>query len=290
MEREDRYTRASSIMSALHGQRKNEEAKKLNENYTFDMKNVAMNLAAKGVNNVRVKGDTLSNSRTGLSFDHTVMAGGFIWGWGFEVDEVFDPEEVTFTFVLQGSMGHMPQPEIVKQFKTIAEKYLKGITQIKFRNDSVRCDRFVVKNKDAFRKIIDFIAEADRWLESPERFKKESVSKNESNTLVVEDEQTINEMTPTHFARIIHSIWDNGGETADRYTIVLKGGDALGLSDNPDHPQGFSQWDHGVKPGSHLGKKINFNQLPKKVQDHALDQLSFALESKELSEDPSKED
>ncbi len=75
----------------------------------------------------------------------------------------------------------------------------------------------------------------------------------------------------------IHSVWDNGGETADQYTIVLKDGDALALSDNPGHPQfGFSQWDSGVKAGNHLGKKISFDKLPPKVKKHAEEQLSDA--------------
>jgi len=36
-------------------------------------------------------------------------------------------------------------------------------------------------------------------------------------------------------------IFDNEGETLDRYTIVLKDGTILGASENPYHPQGYGQ-------------------------------------------------
>ena len=75
-------------------------------------------------------------------------------------------------------------------------------------------------------------------------------------------------------------IYDNGGRSFDRYTVVytgrFKGRDGqcyyLGMSHNPTHPQGFGQ--HGEsqdiidKPTySHLGKKITFNELPKDCQE-----------------------
>ncbi len=82
----------------------------------------------------------------------------------------------------------------------------------------------------------------------------------------------------------IHSVWDNGGKTADQYTVVMKDGDALGLSDNPTHPQGFSQWDSGVRAGSHLGKKISFDKLPPKVKKHVEDRLKEAYESVKMNE------
>lgn len=74
-------------------------------------------------------------------------------------------------------------------------------------------------------------------------------------------------------------VYDNGGETFDRYTCVFTKkactnthGDRwfqyVGMSANPFHPQGFGQ--HGEsdrrpvdKPTySHLGKKIKFEDLP----------------------------
>lgn len=67
-------------------------------------------------------------------------------------------------------------------------------------------------------------------------------------------------------------IYDNGGETIDRYTVVftwLKIGRCVyvGMSGSPFNPQGFCQ--HGEHTEridyprySHLGKKITFADLP----------------------------
>lgn len=74
-------------------------------------------------------------------------------------------------------------------------------------------------------------------------------------------------------------IYDNLGETFDRYTVVFtgryKGRDGichyLGMSENPYHPQGFGQ--HGESQDvidrpkyGHLGKKIKFTDLPEDCQ------------------------
>jgi len=74
--------------------------------------------------------------------------------------------------------------------------------------------------------------------------------------------------------------YDNGGETADRYTVVFTGmythntgGEHwyLGMSEQPFHPQGIEQ--HGSnstqidKPAySHLGKKVTYDSLPNEVK------------------------
>lgn len=74
--------------------------------------------------------------------------------------------------------------------------------------------------------------------------------------------------------------YDNGGKTFDRYTVVFTGKyrrytgghqNYVGMSDNPFSPQGFGQ--HGSsfedidRPTySHLGKKIDFDDLPKDCQ------------------------
>lgn len=80
----------------------------------------------------------------------------------------------------------------------------------------------------------------------------------------------------------ILKIYDNGGETYDRYTIVLQNrryfnGDwlyqCLGLSEDPTYPQyGFSQWGECI-PGRHLGKIIQWKDLPEKVRTHAKERL-----------------
>jgi len=74
--------------------------------------------------------------------------------------------------------------------------------------------------------------------------------------------------------------YDNGGESADRYTVVFTGNYTsktsgehwyLGMSGQPFHPQGIGQ--HGSSPTqidkpkySHLGKKVTFENLPSEVQ------------------------
>ena len=74
----------------------------------------------------------------------------------------------------------------------------------------------------------------------------------------------------------IKSVWDNGGESLDRYTVVMNHSyadprtgtifhHALGVSENPDH---FCQWT-AVEEGDHLGKRINFGDLPEAVRKHA---------------------
>lgn len=65
----------------------------------------------------------------------------------------------------------------------------------------------------------------------------------------------------------IKGIYDNKGRTFDRYTVILSDGSALGLSDNPDSPLGFSQWGDAVE-GSHLGERISLKELPENVREH----------------------
>ncbi|RLD84447.1 MAG: hypothetical protein DRJ10_01225 [Bacteroidetes bacterium] len=72
----------------------------------------------------------------------------------------------------------------------------------------------------------------------------------------------------------IKAIYDNKGETCDRYSIVFKEKEGdynihLGLSNEPTHPQGFSQWSQCVD-GDHLGTKIDFSELPINIQEHIL--------------------
>jgi hypothetical protein len=71
--------------------------------------------------------------------------------------------------------------------------------------------------------------------------------------------------------------YDNGGETADRYTVVYTGRyrkdlrrdefQYVGMSAEPFHPQGVGM--HGSSPeqidrprSSHLGRRISFEKLP----------------------------
>lgn len=75
-------------------------------------------------------------------------------------------------------------------------------------------------------------------------------------------------------------IFDNGGETADRFTVVFMGTkqynsakgkymyEMLGMSGNPTHPQGFCQ--HGEVCGNWLqdgnGKEITLEDLPEECR------------------------
>jgi hypothetical protein len=91
----------------------------------------------------------------------------------------------------------------------------------------------------------------------------------------------------------IKSIWDNGGLTADRYTIVLNSlynemlydnmFDALALDGDPGSPQGFSQMT-GAREGVHLGKRVKFRDLPDNIQNHVIERLKSEEESMEGEE------
>lgn len=84
-------------------------------------------------------------------------------------------------------------------------------------------------------------------------------------------------------AKMTFSVYDNGGKTADRYTVISSDDiknkdvrgmvDMLGLSDNPTHPQGFSQFGQG-QVGSHLGKKIRFESLTPELKKHIMSRYS----------------
>jgi len=64
------------------------------------------------------------------------------------------------------------------------------------------------------------------------------------------------------------SVYDNGGKTHDRYTVVHHDTDGqkhfYGMSKDPHHPQGFNQYSgssgDGYEEGPHLGKKLK--QVP----------------------------
>lgn len=77
-------------------------------------------------------------------------------------------------------------------------------------------------------------------------------------------------------------VYDNGGETCDRYTVVFTGRRGLGgrmylgMSEKPYHPQGFCQHGESNTPldrprYAFLGKRIKFSDLPQDCQCVALD-------------------
>ena len=66
----------------------------------------------------------------------------------------------------------------------------------------------------------------------------------------------------------IAKVYDNGGLTFARYTIIFKEhSEALGLSSNCDSSQGFSQFGVAIED-RHLGKQIQFADLPENVRLH----------------------
>ena len=84
----------------------------------------------------------------------------------------------------------------------------------------------------------------------------------------------------------IRSIWDNNGETADRYTIVTNYREsgprgsfdghpvflALSINQNCNSPQGVSMFGSCVE-GDHLGKKIGLKDLSLELQGHIIARL-----------------
>lgn len=77
--------------------------------------------------------------------------------------------------------------------------------------------------------------------------------------------------------------YDNGGKTADRYTVLFGGSItsdrlleqrkvfALFLSEHPSHPQGVSMWDEcQAWDRSVHGKHVRWLDLPEQVRKHVM--------------------
>jgi len=63
-------------------------------------------------------------------------------------------------------------------------------------------------------------------------------------------------------------IYDNGGESIDRYTIFI-GNAVYGMNNAPLSPSGFNQYigtSEEIEHGPHLGKKVELKDLPEDVQ------------------------
>lgn len=78
-------------------------------------------------------------------------------------------------------------------------------------------------------------------------------------------------------------IYDNGGQSFDRYTAVYLSDveretidgplySARGMSENPTHPQGFGQMTSAMD-GPHLGQRISIMQLPERCRELVLSDL-----------------
>lgn len=97
------------------------------------------------------------------------------------------------------------------------------------------------------------------------------------------DESRVSRLMPGGIPRYVRC-YDNGGVTADRYTVIFTGryrhqtGGSfwyLCMSSMPFHPQGIGQ--HGESDrqidypsGGHLGKRIRFETMPEDCQRCAL--------------------
>lgn len=63
-------------------------------------------------------------------------------------------------------------------------------------------------------------------------------------------------------------IYDNGGATFDRYTVIIDG-DVYGMSANPNSPQGFNQFSGTLAElplARANGERITLESLPEEVQ------------------------
>jgi len=70
-------------------------------------------------------------------------------------------------------------------------------------------------------------------------------------------------------------VYDNGGETFDRYTIFTPDGSVYGMSDNASMPNGFNQYlgdDTEVEKGSHLGKRLK--SVPKSIEKAVVQRMN----------------
>jgi len=77
-------------------------------------------------------------------------------------------------------------------------------------------------------------------------------------------------------------VYDNGGDTVDRYTVVFTGRYRhktfryISMNGAPYHPQGFYQHGESHAPvdkptHEHLGRRIKFEDLPRDCQDAVWD-------------------
>lgn len=77
----------------------------------------------------------------------------------------------------------------------------------------------------------------------------------------------------------ILNCYDNGGKTADRYCVVTTDTEGewnyiISLSHNCDMPNGVAMTGLGTD-GNHLGKKVDFYQLPEVVQTKVIHMLNY---------------
>lgn len=90
--------------------------------------------------------------------------------------------------------------------------------------------------------------------------------------------------SPSDLSGYLFRIVDNGGSSADRYTVVFSDGSYLALSGSPTHPQGISMWGEGIDPAVlqewvENGEAIDLalGDLPPHLVQHIVDRNNEGL-------------
>ncbi len=90
---------------------------------------------------------------------------------------------------------------------------------------------------------------------------------------------------PEDLSDYLFRIVDNGGSSADRYTVVFSDGSYLGMSGSPSHPQGVSMCGEDIDPATvqewvDEGQAVDLalGDLPKHLVDHILFRNNEGLE------------
>lgn len=89
-------------------------------------------------------------------------------------------------------------------------------------------------------------------------------------------------LTQSEIGEYLFRIVDNGGATADRYTVAFSDGDYLALSENPSAPWGgVSLWCEGIDPAwmeseVEEGRAVclGWGDLPERIRAHILGRLN----------------
>ena len=72
-------------------------------------------------------------------------------------------------------------------------------------------------------------------------------------------------------------VYDDGGKTVDRYTIIIPDKSVYGMSSDPFSPQGFNQYVGELSEFpdglSHTGKKVEASSLPENIQKAILQRM-----------------
>jgi len=156
-----------------------------------------------------------------------------------------------------------------------------------------KCDTLDYMQRPASKRISDSPEDAGDDEVVDKNVEEDTENMNERKFTGTIDDKPVakNEGCPSEIVAIYDSpdFWD-------RYTVVYgspfkKNGEdfyeCLGLSENPNHPQGFSQWSECMM-GDHLGKSIEWDELPDNVKDHIRSRFSEA--TNEAEDDEGEED